>query len=143
MWPTPVFNIMCSFILLKHIDKEILWYFACRPVRTMTAESPLTSIDVMHDGATLAVGSTRGKIYIYDLRKGTEPVKTVTAHTGAIQCLAFQYRASKVRRLISLGTTVHNYWYNSINGQESSLFYLRPCLCIIFESTLTFPIKMT
>ena len=42
-----------------------------RQVRTMTAESPLTSIDLMNDGATLAVGSTRGKIYIYDLRQGT------------------------------------------------------------------------
>ena len=36
----------------------------------MTAESPLTSIDLMNDGATLAVGSTRGKIYIFDLRQG-------------------------------------------------------------------------
>ena len=27
----------------------------------MTAESPLTSVDFMSDGATLAVGSTRGQ----------------------------------------------------------------------------------
>ena len=31
-----------------------------RSVKVMTAESPLTSVDFMSDGGTLAVGSTRG-----------------------------------------------------------------------------------
>ena len=34
--------------------------FLLRSVKVMTAESPLTSVDFMSDGGTLAVGSTRG-----------------------------------------------------------------------------------
>ena len=56
----------------------------------MTAESPLTSVSMMHDGTTLAVGSTRGKIYIYDLRKGSSPIQTLAGHKSSVQCLAFQ-----------------------------------------------------
>ena len=59
-------------------------------VRTVTLESPLTAIDIMCDGATLAVGSTRGKVYIYDLRQAMEPVRTFTAHKSSIHCLKFQ-----------------------------------------------------
>ena len=88
------------------------------------AESPLTSIDLMNDGATLAVGSTRGKIYIYDLRQGmSAPVKfntktftfqqvknnmyfvgatavqTLAAHKSSVQGLTFQHsKSSKVCR---------------------------------------------
>lgn len=57
----------------------------------MTCDNPLTSIDVMADGATVAVGSTRGKIYIYDLRHGNVPVKVINAHKSSVQCLKFQH----------------------------------------------------
>ena len=39
-----------------------------RSVKVMTAESPLTSVDFMSDGATLAVGSTRGMLRCYVVR---------------------------------------------------------------------------
>ena len=40
---------------------QFAFYCLClRSVKVMTAESPLTSVDFMSDGATLAVGSTRG-----------------------------------------------------------------------------------
>ena len=61
----------------------------------MIAESPLTSIDLMHDGATLAAGSTRGKIYIYDLRQGASPITTLSAHKSSVQSLQFQYSVSR------------------------------------------------
>lgn len=75
------------------LDKRIVCYDTQgkKPVKTMTADSPLTSIDVMADGATVAVGSTRGKIYIYDLRHGNVPVKTINAHKSSVQCLKFQH----------------------------------------------------
>lgn len=41
---------------------ELRCMFVVRSVKVMTAESPLTSVDFMYDGATLAVGSTRGNI---------------------------------------------------------------------------------
>lgn len=57
----------------------------------MTAENPLTSIDVMSDGATVAVGSTRGIIYLYDLRHGNAPMKTINAHKSSVQNVKFQH----------------------------------------------------
>ena len=50
----------------------------------------------MHDGVTLAVGSMRGKIYVYDLRKTAEPLRSITAHKSSIQSLHFQYDRSKL-----------------------------------------------
>ena len=62
----------------------------------MTAESALTSIDLLCDGITLAVGSMRGKIYIYDLRKAVEPLRSITAHKSSIQSLQFQNDTTKL-----------------------------------------------
>ena len=75
----------------------------CSVVKTMMAESPLTSIDLLYDGATLAVGSTRGKVFIYDLRQGDSPIRTMTAHKSSVQALAFQY-SSKLKVKYSHGT---------------------------------------
>ena len=71
--------------------------FYFRPLRMMTAESPLTSIDVMLDGSTLAVGTTRGKVYIYDLRLGATPIKVLTAHKSSVQSLRFQNGVDSVQ----------------------------------------------
>ncbi|KAL5013981.1 hypothetical protein ScPMuIL_008251 [Solemya velum] len=75
------------------LDKKIIFYDLHNkmPVKTMTVESPLTSVDMNSDGATLAVGSTRGKIYIYDLRQGNTPVNMINGHKSSVQCLSFQF----------------------------------------------------
>ncbi|KAJ7360047.1 Protein nedd1 [Desmophyllum pertusum] len=52
----------------------------------------------MSDGGTLTVGSTRGKIYIYDLRSGSSPVNTTVAHKTSVQSLSFQ-SSTKVNSL--------------------------------------------
>ncbi|EPY78889.1 hypothetical protein CB1_000994013 [Camelus ferus] len=62
-----------------------------RLVKTLVADAPLTAVDFMPDGATLAIGSSRGKIYQYDLRMLKSPVKTISAHKTSVQCIAFQY----------------------------------------------------
>ena len=69
----------------------------CSAVQTMVAESPLTSVSLMHDGATLAVGSIRGKIYVYDLRKGSTPFKVITAHKSSVKSMSFEAAKSKTR----------------------------------------------
>ena len=61
----------------------------------MQAESPLTSIDLSQDGATLAVGSNRGKIYFYDLRQGATPVRIMAEHKASVQGLKFQKKFHK------------------------------------------------
>ncbi|XP_020615589.1 protein NEDD1-like [Orbicella faveolata] len=82
------------------LDKRIVFYDVQqkKSVKVMTAESPLTSVDFMSDGGTLAVGSTRGKIYIYDLRSGSSPVNTRLAHKTSVQSLSFQ-SSTKVNSL--------------------------------------------
>ncbi|KAG9345654.1 hypothetical protein JZ751_008798 [Albula glossodonta] len=64
------------------LDKKIICYDTSSKIvlRSMRVESPLTSIDFMPDGAGLAVGSTQGKIYLYDLRNLSAPIKSVAAH---------------------------------------------------------------
>ena len=56
----------------------------------MQAESPLTSISFMQDGAAFAVGTTRGKIYLYDLRSGSTPLHSTVAHKTTVQSVSFQ-----------------------------------------------------
>ena len=71
----------------------------CSAVQTMVAESPLTSVSLMHDGATLAVGSIRGKVYVYDLRKGSTPFKVITAHKSSVKSMCFEAAKSKTSRV--------------------------------------------
>ena len=76
-------------------------------VKTMTAESPLSSIDIHPDGATLAIGTVRGKVYIYDLRYGAQPMNTLSAHKAAVQNIKFMnnLKVSKVSRQFSYSET--------------------------------------
>ncbi|XP_015271763.1 PREDICTED: protein NEDD1 [Gekko japonicus] len=78
------------------LDKRIILYDTAskKQLRTLVAESPLTAVDFMPEGTTLAIGSSRGKIYHYDLRKLTAPVKSVSAHRTSVKCIALQYCSS-------------------------------------------------
>ncbi len=81
---------------MKHInDFKISIWLCFRQLKTMKAESPLTSIDIMDDGATFAVGSTRGKIYVYDLRKGTH------CKVALLWCAVLDQRESKGQEMIA------------------------------------------
>ncbi|KAL4226095.1 Protein nedd1 [Mactra antiquata] len=80
------------FLISVGLDKRIACYDVQtkKIVKTMTADSPLTSIDTKCDGVTVVVGSTRGKIYHYDLRMGSVAVNTIDAHKSSVQSLRFQ-----------------------------------------------------
>ncbi|XP_007668239.2 protein NEDD1 isoform X1 [Ornithorhynchus anatinus] len=88
------------------LDKRMILYDTSSKMllRTVIAEAPLTAVDFMPDGATLAIGSSRGKIYQYDLRMLNSPVKTITAHKTSVQCIAFQYSSSVYRPSSSKGS---------------------------------------
>ena len=79
------------------------YVYRCSVVQTMVAESPLTSVSMMHDGTTLAVGSIRGKVYIYDLRKGSTPLKVIAAHKSSVKCMSFEVARNKARVRYSQG----------------------------------------
>ncbi|KAM9388564.1 protein NEDD1 [Phaethornis superciliosus] len=74
-------------------DKRIILYDTSskKLLTTIVADFPLTTVDFMPDGTTLAVGCSRGKIYQYDLRQLTSPVKTVIAHKGSVKCIRVQF----------------------------------------------------
>ncbi|KAM4036106.1 protein NEDD1 [Anomaloglossus baeobatrachus] len=78
------------------LDKRIICYDVSSKIllQTVVADSPLTAVDFMPDGATLAVGSSRGKIYLYDLRMLSSPIKTVNAHKTSVQCIQFQHSSA-------------------------------------------------
>lgn len=89
---------MCAYLYtLAYV--HVLCLSFQRLVKTIVADTPLTAVDFMPDGATLAIGTSRGKIYQYDLRMLKSPVKTISAHKTSVQCIAFQYSTalSKVR----------------------------------------------
>ncbi|XP_014379230.1 protein NEDD1 [Alligator sinensis] len=89
------------------LDKRIILYDTSskKLLRTLVAEAPLTAIDFMPDGTTLAVGSSRGKIYHYDLRKLTSPVKTVGAHKTSVKCISLQFSSTFSKSSLSKGAS--------------------------------------
>ncbi|XP_065598746.1 protein NEDD1 [Cyrtonyx montezumae] len=78
------------------LDKRINLYDTSskKLLTTIVAEYPLTTVNFMPDGTTLTIGSSRGKICQYDLRKLTSPVKTVVAHKGCVACIRLQFSSS-------------------------------------------------
>ncbi|XP_053912259.1 protein NEDD1 [Cuculus canorus] len=77
-------------------DKRIILYDSSskKLLTTIVADFPLTTVDFMPDGTTLAVGGSRGKICQYDLRQLASPVKTVIAHKGYVQCIRLQFSST-------------------------------------------------
>ncbi|XP_040412535.1 protein NEDD1 isoform X1 [Cygnus olor] len=78
------------------LDKRIILYDTSskKLLTTIVADFPLTTVDFMPDGTTLAIGCSRGKICQYDLRKLTSPVKTVAAHKGCVKCIRLQFSST-------------------------------------------------
>ncbi|NXI79704.1 NEDD1 protein, partial [Rhipidura dahli] len=78
------------------LDKRIILYdtLSKKLLTTIVADFPLTTVDFMPDGTTLAIGCSRGKIWQYDLRQLTSPVKTVVAHKGCVKCIRLQFSSN-------------------------------------------------
>ncbi|KAG1651879.1 Protein NEDD1 [Nymphon striatum] len=74
------------------LDKKIVCYDIQRklPIQTLDVESPLTCIDFLNNGSMLAVGTSRGKVLLYDLRYPSKPSKTIIAHKTSVSCVSFQ-----------------------------------------------------
>jgi len=61
-----------------------------RSVCNLVLEQPCTTVDFDVDGTTVAVGTSRGKVFIYDLRNTSTAWRTLTAHNGKVATLAFK-----------------------------------------------------
>lgn len=81
------------------LDKKIVCYDTSSKIifRSKQIESPLTAVDFTPDGAGLVVGSTQGRIYMYDLRNLSAPVKTTTAHKTSVTCIRFQHSTTRLK----------------------------------------------
>ncbi|KAH9505000.1 Protein nedd1 [Bulinus truncatus] len=73
------------------LDKRAVFYDVQNKssVKTIIADQPLTSVDMMPDGATVAVGTSRGNIFLYDMRQSASPVFTLAAHKSSVKKLSF------------------------------------------------------
>ncbi|XP_056596068.1 protein NEDD1 isoform X1 [Triplophysa dalaica] len=81
------------------LDKKIVCYDTSSKMvfRNKQVESPLTAIDFTPDGAGLVVGSTQGRMYMYDLRNLSAPIKITTAHKTSVTSIRFQNSTSKLK----------------------------------------------
>ncbi|TRY56154.1 hypothetical protein DNTS_015271 [Danionella cerebrum] len=81
------------------LDKKIVCYDTSSKMvfRNKEVESPLTAVDFTPDGAGLVVGSTQGRLYLYDLRKLVAPIKITSAHKTSVTCIRFQSCSSKAK----------------------------------------------
>ncbi|KAJ8002966.1 hypothetical protein DPEC_G00164440 [Dallia pectoralis] len=89
------------------LDKKIICYDTSSKIilRSIRIESPLTAIDFTPDGAALVVGSTQGRLYMYDLRNLNAPTKTAIAHKTSITSLRFQSSQNRHLKSSKIGSS--------------------------------------
>uniref|UniRef100_A0A673J039 Anaphase-promoting complex subunit 4-like WD40 domain-containing protein n=1 Tax=Sinocyclocheilus rhinocerous TaxID=307959 RepID=A0A673J039_9TELE len=109
------------------LDKKIVCYDTSNKMvfRNKQVESPLTAIDFTPDGAGLVVGSTQGRIYLYDLRNLSVPVKITTAHKTSVTCIRFQNSTSKLKVQLSV-LFVHKH----ISSEPPSVSFPAPAAAV-------------
>ena len=82
-----------TLLLSSGLDKRCLGYDvqSRKLAATIKTDEPLTCVDFNQDGITLALGTSRGKILIYDLRSSKSPSKIIKAYPGkTVKTVAYQ-----------------------------------------------------
>ena len=59
-------------------------------------ESPLTAVDFDVDGVTMAAGTSRGKVLVYDLRAPKTALMSLAAHNSSVHSLVYKHKIDKV-----------------------------------------------
>ncbi|GFR58448.1 protein NEDD1-like [Elysia marginata] len=79
------------FMVTVGLDKRAIFYNleSKTSIQTIVAEHPLTCVDVLQDGTTVAVGTMHGQVFLYDMRKSSTPVFNFTAHRSSVKRLSF------------------------------------------------------
>lgn len=85
------------FMVSVGLDKKAVFYNLENKtaIQTIVAEHPLTCVDVLQDGTTVAVGTMHGQVFFYDMRKSSIPVFNFTAHRTSVKRLSFVRKESK------------------------------------------------
>jgi len=66
-------------------------------IMSIQCENPLTAADFDLDGVSMAVGTSRGKVLVYDLRSPKTPIKSLTAHNTSVTSLVYKHRVDRVQ----------------------------------------------
>ena len=61
-----------------------------KQIINIQAEAPLTSADFDNDGASIAVGTSRGRLLIYDLRSPKTPVHNIAGHNSSVTSVVYK-----------------------------------------------------
>ena len=65
-----------------------------KTILQIVCEQPLTSADFDQDGTKLSVGTSRGRILVYDLRSPKAPVTNIVAHNSSVTNVAYKHKPS-------------------------------------------------
>ena len=95
------------------LDKK---FFCCdtktkKQIMSIQAEAPLTSADFDHDGISIAVGTSRGRLLIYDLRSPKTPVHNIAAHNSSVTSVVYKPKQT---------TTSHNPTTSGVSSASKS-----------------------
>jgi len=64
-------------------------------IMSIQCENPLTAADFDLDGVSMAVGTSRGKVLVYDLRSPKTPIKTFIAHNTSVSSMVFKHKVDR------------------------------------------------
>lgn len=80
------------------LDKKLICHDtkAKKCVLSLSLESPLTAVDFDIDGVTMAAGTSRGKVLIYDLRSPKSALMSLAAHNSSVHSLVYKHKIDKV-----------------------------------------------
>ncbi|XP_051873612.1 protein NEDD1-like [Pristis pectinata] len=99
-----------SLIVTVGLDKRISAIDTrCKLIlHSIRAESPLTAVELLPDGTTLMIGSSQGKVSLYDFRNMEFPVKSSKAHRSAVRCIKLQTMKGKLQKQAAWPTAWNN-----------------------------------
>ncbi|CAB4070296.1 NEDD1 [Lepeophtheirus salmonis] len=78
-------------VLSAGLDKKCICYDTKekKPVSTINTDYSLTCVDFQHDGFILALGTSRGRVLIYDLRSYDSPIHDFEAHGTFVHSIKY------------------------------------------------------
>lgn len=108
--------------------------FFYRILHSTRAGSPLTAVELLADGTTLMIGSSQGKVSLYDFRNMEFPVKSSKVHSSAVRCIKLQ----TVRGKLQVSILYLQSHCSSVIGIVSSFVSVKfssCCQCLIVNVT--------
>ena len=113
------------------LDKRCFCYdvLSGKTAATIKATEPLTCLDFRQDGSTISLGTSKGKIFVYDLRSTKTPFQVLDPHPGSsVKCLVYQS--------VSEGKSMHKNRSTSLLKQTSK----KNMLAEVYKENMPIPV---